>query len=72
VNARITGVVILQVATGPTEGELLDVKVTRSIPQLDDAALAAVRLWQFEPAQLRGNPVPLSFSVSVNFTLPPP
>jgi protein TonB len=40
----------------------------RSVPLLDDAALAAVRTWQYEPTLLNGQPVPVRMTVTVNFT----
>lgn len=38
-------------------------------PVLIDAAVAAVRDWTFEPAQSRGQPVPIWIAVPVNFRL---
>jgi protein TonB len=36
---------------------------------LDQAALDAVKQWQFEPTQLNGVPVPVIMTVTVNFTM---
>ena len=41
----------------------------RSIPLLDQAALDAVRQWQFTPTLLNGVPVPVIMTVTVQFTL---
>ena len=57
-------------ATIDTQGFIADAKVLRSIPLLDEAALDAVRQWQFEPTMLNGAPVPVIMTVTVNFALP--
>lgn len=67
-SARISGVVIIE-ATIDTDGRVYDAKVLRSIPALDQAALDAVRQWEFTPTLLEGVPVPVIMTVTVNFTL---
>ena len=67
-SARISGVVIIE-ATIDTDGHVYDAKVLRSIPMLDQAALDAVRQWEFTPTLLEGMPVPVIMTVTVNFTL---
>jgi TonB family protein len=66
--ARISGVVIIE-ATIDTDGRVYDAKVLRSIPALDEAAMEAVRQWEFTPTLLEGVPVPVIMTVTVNFTL---
>jgi len=66
--ARVEGIVIIETTIGPT-GRVLDAKVIRSIPLLDDAALEAVRQWEFTPTLLNGSPVPVVLTVTVKFTL---
>ena len=66
--ARIQGVVIIE-ATIDLDGRVADAKVLRSIPQLDEAAVAAVRQWEFTPTNLNGVAVPVIMTVTVNFTL---
>ncbi len=66
--AKVAGVVILE-ATISKEGEVRDVKVLRSIPMLDNAALDAVRQWRYTPPLLNGVPVDVIMTVTVNFTL---
>jgi TonB family protein len=66
--ARIQGVVILE-TTIDTEGRVSDAKVLRSIPVLDDAALEAVRQWEFTPTEVNGMLVPVIMTVTVNFAL---
>jgi TonB family protein len=67
-DARIQGVVIIE-ATIDTDGRVADAKVLRSIPQLDEAALTAVRQWEFTSTSLNGVPVPVIMTVTVNFAL---
>lgn len=67
-SARISGVVIIE-ATIDTDGRVYDAKVLRSIPLLDQAAVDAVRQWEFTPTLLEGVPVPVIMTVTVNFTL---
>jgi protein TonB len=67
-NAHIQGVVILE-AVLDAHGGIQSVHVLRSIPLLDQAAVAAVQQWRFTPALLNGEPVPVVMTVTVNFTL---
>ena len=50
-SARVQGVVILEATIGP-DGRVQDVRVLRSIPLLDAAAIEAVRQWQYTPTLL--------------------
>jgi protein TonB len=67
-DARVQGVVILEVLIG-VEGKVEQAKVLRSIPLLDQAALDAVRQWEFTPTLLNGEPKKVIMTVTVNFTL---
>jgi len=67
-SARVQGVVIIEATIGP-DGKVKDAKVLRSIPLLDQAALDAVKQWEFTPTLLNGVPVPVIMTVTVNFTL---
>jgi TonB family protein len=62
------GVVIIE-ATIDEQGNVTDTQLLRSIPLLDEAALAAVRQWKFSPTRLNGTPVSIVMTVTVNFTL---
>ncbi len=66
--AGVTGVVIIEATIDPA-GRVSDAKVLRSIPILDQAAVEAVRQWEFTPTLLNGAPVPVIMTVTVNFTL---
>jgi protein TonB len=46
-----------------------EVKVLRSIPLLDDAAVQAVSQWKFTPTLLNGVTVPVVMTVTVTFAL---
>jgi protein TonB len=67
-QARRDGVVILETVID-ARGNVESVRVLRSVPLLDEAAVAAVRQWRFTPALLNGEPVPVVMTVTVNFTL---
>ena len=67
-NAHIQGVVILE-AVLDAKGRVESVRVLRSVPTLDQAAVDAVQQWRFTPALLNGQPVPVVMTVTVNFTL---
>ncbi len=64
--AGISGVVILA-ATIDAEGAVIAVQMVRSVPGLDDAAIAAVRQWRYMPTWLNGQPVAVIMTVTVNF-----
>jgi TonB family protein len=68
--ARIQGVVIIE-ATIDIDGRVHDARVIRSVPALDDAALEAVRQWEFAPTEVDGVRVPVIMTVTVNFALGP-
>jgi periplasmic protein TonB len=67
-SARVSGVVILE-ATIDEVGAVRDVRVLRSIPLLDQAAVDAVRQWRFTPTLLNGQPVSVLMTVTVAFNL---
>jgi protein TonB len=67
-NARIEGTVILE-AVIDTRGVVADVKVLKSIPLLDAAALEAVKQWRYQATMLNGEAVPIVMTVTVNFGL---
>jgi len=66
-SARVGGTVTIEATIGP-DGKVIDTKVVRSIPMLDQAALDAVRQWEYTPALLNGKPVPVVINVTINFT----
>ena len=66
--ARVEGVVILE-ATTDVFGRVTGVRVLRSLPLLDVAAVDAVRQWVYEPMVVNGRPRPVAFTVTVRFVL---
>jgi TonB family protein len=66
-SAGVGGAVMIEATIGP-EGKVIDAKVVRSIPLLDQAALDAVRQWEYTPTLLNGVPVPVLVTVTINFT----
>ena len=66
--AGVQGVVILETRIEP-DGTVSQVRVLRSIPLLDQAAVDAVLQWQFTPTLLNGAAVPVVMTTTVNFSL---
>jgi TonB family protein len=68
-RAHDRGHVILQLVVG-TDGLPSDIKVDRGLtPELEKAAIDAVRKWKFTPANKDGHPVPVQIKVEVSFNL---
>jgi protein TonB len=67
-SARIQGMVILRATIG-ADGRVTGVTVLKSIPLLDQAAMDAVRQWEYSPTLLNGVPVPVVMTVTVRFDL---
>lgn len=65
---KIQGVVAVEILID-AEGHVARARVTRSIPELDAAALAAVRQWRFSPAVKGGRTVATLALAPVTFTL---
>lgn len=65
---KIQGTVMTQALVG-VDGTVHDIKIIRSIPGLDEAAMAAVRQWRFKPGTKNGVPVALWVAIPVRFTL---
>jgi TonB family protein len=67
-NAGIEGIVRLE-AIVQQDGSVGDVRVTRARhPDLDEAAIAAVRKWQFIAGEKDGQPVPMLVLIELSFT----
>jgi TonB family protein len=67
-QARVEGIVIIEAKTDE-QGGVIDAKVLRSIPLLDQAAIDAVKQWKYEPMLIDGKPRKILFTVTVRFAL---
>lgn len=67
-DARQAGIVILE-AVIAEDGTVRDVRILRSAPLLDQAAVDAVKQWRFSPTLLHGQAIPIVMTVTVAFTL---
>ena len=65
-KAGVSGAVIIEATIG-ADGKVIDAQVLRSIPMLDEAALDAVRQWEYRPTFLNGVAVPVVMTVTINF-----
>jgi protein TonB len=67
-EAGVDGTVLVQ-ALVDKSGKVRDVKVQKSIPMLDQAAIDAVKKWVFKPALSNNKPVAVWVAVPVKFSL---
>jgi protein TonB len=67
-SGQTRGAVVIEVTIG-TDGKVQDAKVIHSVPLLDEAAVEAVRQWEYEKTRLNGVLVALIMTVVVNFTI---
>jgi periplasmic protein TonB len=65
---RIEGTVILE-AVLATTGRVTQLRVIKSAPMFDQAALDAVRQWRYTPSLYGGHPVSVLMTITVRFTL---
>ena len=66
---RVTGLVALELVV-EIDGSVSNVRVARPLdPELDDAAVAALRQWQFKPGMREGKPVRVAVEVEMSFAL---
>lgn len=68
IQSRIGALVILE-AEVDTRGHVKNVKVLRGHPLFDEAAMAAVKQWRYQPLLLNGEPTGFILTVTVNFNL---
>ena len=64
--AGIEGTVTIAAAVD-AKGNVTGTSVLRSVPLLNQAALDAVKEWQFQPQRVGGKAVPSMVTVNVNF-----
>jgi protein TonB len=66
--ARIEGLVVMEAVLDPS-GHVTQLRVTRSVPMLDQAAMDAVRQWRYTPTMYYGKPVSVLMTITIKFTL---
>jgi TonB family protein len=67
-KAGIQGTVLLE-ATTDEKGDVVKVRVLKSIPELDQAAITALKQWKYEPYLVDGKPIGITFTVTIRFSL---
>jgi periplasmic protein TonB len=66
--AHVEGIVVMEAVLDPT-GSVTQLRVIRSVPLLDPAALDAVRQWKYTPSVYGGRPVSVLMTITIRFTL---
>ena len=64
----LRGIVILDLLIDAT-GHVASTTVVRSVPGLDEAAIAAAKQWEYEPTRVGGKAVSVRLTVPITFTL---
>ncbi|HEX6973017.1 MAG TPA: energy transducer TonB [Vicinamibacterales bacterium] len=67
-SGGVEGIVILEAVIN-VRGEVERLRVLRSVPLLDQAAVDAVERWRYTPTLLNGVPVPVLITITVRFAL---
>ena len=67
-KAAVQGIVIIEAVIDAT-GRVAETRILRGVPILDDAALEAVRQWEYTPTLLDGVPTPVRMTITVTFRL---
>jgi TonB family protein len=66
-EAGIEGEIIVEATTDPN-GQVQDVKILKSIPELDQAAIDAIKLWFYDPIIIDGAPRGMIFQIKLTFS----
>jgi TonB family protein len=64
----LRGIVILELVID-TQGKVASVDVVRSVPPFDEAAVSAVRQWEYEVTKVDGKPVPVRITLPITFAI---
>ncbi len=64
----IRGIVILDIVIDAS-GKVASTSVLRSVPGLDEAAIAAARQWEYEPTKVKDKTVSVRVTVPITFSL---
>lgn len=65
-QAGAEGIVVIDAVIG-LDGSVNSARVIQGVPLLNNAALTAVRQWQFTPTRLNGRPIEVLATVTVRF-----
>jgi TonB family protein len=68
IQSRVQGAVVLECTISPA-GQVVEVRTLKGVPLLTEAAIEAVRQWEYTPTLLDGVAVPVIMTVTVNFEL---
>jgi TonB family protein len=68
-EAGLAGVVLIE-ASVDAAGRVIDARILRSIPLLDQAALDAVKQWEYTPTLVNGMAMPARMIITIQFSLP--
>jgi TonB family protein len=68
IESRLQGVVVLECTISPA-GKVVEVRTVKGVALLTEAAIEAVRQWEYTPTLLNGVAVPVIMTVTVNFRL---
>jgi protein TonB len=66
--ARVEGTVIME-AVLDTNGRVTQLRVLKTVPMLEQAAVDAVRQWRYTPSLYGGHPVSVLMTITVRFAL---
>ena len=66
-DARVKGEVVLEIVIGK-DGSVVDARILKSIPQLDQAAIEATMKARYQPVEVYGNPVSVTQLVTQSFS----
>jgi TonB family protein len=69
-QSHLSALVVLE-AEVDTRGQVRAVRLLRGHPVFDDAAIAAVSQWRYQPLLLNGEPTAFVLTVTVKFNLQP-
>ena len=67
-KAGIQGIVLLE-ATTDEQGNVVKVRVLKSVPELDQAAVDSLKQWKYEPMVIEGKAKGVVFTVTIKFAL---
>ena len=66
--ARLGGTVVMEAVLDPA-GRVTQLRVIKSAPLFDQAAMDAVRQWRYTPSMYGGHPVSVLMTITIRFTL---